>query len=77
MADADLAARSGRGSAKSRKVTYVRPLQIPIPMAPKQCDVSEIHSLLVHQAGGFVMEAKVTTSAPKVRERGRARSSFS
>ena len=34
----------GRG-AKTRSVTYIRPLSIPIPMAPKQCNVTEVHSV--------------------------------
>ncbi|GAX79152.1 hypothetical protein CEUSTIGMA_g6592.t1 [Chlamydomonas eustigma] len=65
VSDPELAKARGIRGAKSRTVTYVRPLTIPIPMAPKQCDVTEVHSLLVNEAGGFVVECKVTTNAPK------------
>ena len=34
----------GRG-AKTRIVNYIRPLSIPIPMSPKQCNVTEVHSV--------------------------------
>ncbi len=43
--DAELAASSGFKAAKSRTITYVRPLSIPIPMSPKQCDVIEQQSV--------------------------------
>lgn len=50
---------------KIRRVNYTRPISIPLPMSPKKCDVTEVHSMMVREAGGFVMEAKVTTNAPK------------
>eukprot|EP00798_Chlamydomonas_sp_ICE-L_P008268 gene8268-1537_t len=50
-------------NALTRKVNYVRPLNIPL--APKQCDVEEVHTVKVKEAGGFVLERKVSTNAPK------------
>jgi hypothetical protein len=31
--------------AKVRSMTYIRPLSIPLPMSPKQCNVTEVHSV--------------------------------
>ncbi|GAX79153.1 hypothetical protein CEUSTIGMA_g6593.t1 [Chlamydomonas eustigma] len=59
----ELVASNGIKAVKSRTVTYIRPLNIP--MAPKQCDVTEEHALITQEAGGFVVESKVTTNAPK------------
>ena len=65
LVDVTLSPWESSGSDKERKVTYVRPLSIPIPMAPKKCNVTETHKLRVKEAGGFIMEAKVQTDAPK------------
>eukprot|EP00798_Chlamydomonas_sp_ICE-L_P013865 gene13865-19790_t len=56
---------AGEAGSKTRTVTYTRPLTIPLPMAPKQCGVTEIHTVNVKETGGFVVEEKVSTSAPK------------
>eukprot|EP00798_Chlamydomonas_sp_ICE-L_P014249 gene14249-20222_t len=48
---------------ETRKVTYVRPLNIPL--APKQCDVEEVHTVKLKSPGGFILERKVSTNAPK------------
>ena len=43
--DPELAQSRGARGAKSRSMTYVRPLSIPIPMSPKKCNVTEVHSV--------------------------------
>ncbi|KAG1673148.1 hypothetical protein FOA52_015259 [Chlamydomonas sp. UWO 241] len=54
----------GKG-VKTRELRYIRPLSLGIPMAPKQCNVLEVHTMSVNKPGGFVFEKRVTTDAPK------------
>ncbi len=62
----DAAAAGGGGAVLlTRKVTYVKPLHLPIPLAPKQCNVWEEHKLLSKSDGGWVVECKSTNDAPK------------
>ncbi len=97
--DAALAASSGFPEARSRTASYIRPISIPMPFSPKQCNVFEAQSvgarpplptsvsshlhmlsrsppslpnlsylflqLMIREAGGFVVQKKVTTNAPK------------
>ncbi len=79
---------NAKAISHKRTVTYIRPLQIPIPLAPKQCNVTEVQTvgrgcaprplsssdplwplhpvkLLARGAGGFVLETRITTNAPK------------
>ncbi len=42
--EADPAA-GGNSKRKVRNVTYTRPISIPLPMSPKKCDVTEVHSV--------------------------------
>ena len=49
VADPALAASTGYKGARTRTMSYVKPLRIPLPMAPKQCgvvEVSEMHAWL-------------------------------
>lgn len=50
---------------RMRRVAYVKPLRIPIPLAPKQCHVWEEHRLVAKSDGGWVVECKCTNDAPK------------
>jgi len=56
---------SGSAPLRVRQVAYVKPLRIPIPLAPKQCNVWEEHRLLAKSDGGWVVECKSTNDAPK------------
>ncbi|KAI8470119.1 MAG: hypothetical protein J3K34DRAFT_459010 [Monoraphidium minutum] len=53
------------GALRGRRVSYVKPLRIPIPMAPKQCNVWEEQRLLAKGDGGWVVECRSTNDAPK------------
>ncbi|GAX84880.1 hypothetical protein CEUSTIGMA_g12301.t1 [Chlamydomonas eustigma] len=63
--DPNKSASTGYKDVKSRSMTYIRPLQIPVPMAPKQCNVTETQWMIAREPGGFVFEKKVSTDGPK------------
>ena len=65
LTDITIGSWEGSGPEKERKVTYVRPISIPLPMAPKKCNVNEIQKIKAKEAGGFVVETKISTDAPK------------
>jgi hypothetical protein len=49
----------------SRSLAYVKPLRIPIPLAPKQCNVWEKQSILSKSDEGFVVLCQSSNDAPK------------
>ncbi|KAF5832020.1 hypothetical protein DUNSADRAFT_12236, partial [Dunaliella salina] len=53
------------GKSRQRTVTYTKPLSIPVPFAPKQADVTEVHTLHVKEVSGWVLDFVITTDAPK------------
>mmetsp|Transcript_10084 Transcript_10084/g.27586 ORF Transcript_10084/g.27586 Transcript_10084/m.27586 type:complete len:754 (-) Transcript_10084:1000-3261(-) len=53
------------GKGRQRTVTYTKPLSIPVPFAPKQADVTEVHTLQVKEVSGWVLDIVITTDAPK------------
>jgi hypothetical protein len=48
-----------------RDVSYVKKLNIPLPLAPERCNVWEEHRLLVKEAGGWVVQIICKNDAPK------------
>ena len=45
VADPALAASTGYKGARTRTMSYIKPLRIPLPMAPKQCGVVEVSEM--------------------------------
>ncbi|GBF95637.1 hypothetical protein Rsub_08619 [Raphidocelis subcapitata] len=64
-AGGDPVSPGGPAPLRGRRVSYVKPLRIPIPLAPKQCNVWEEHRLVAKTDGGFVVECRSTNDAPK------------
>jgi hypothetical protein len=56
-------------AGRRRVVTYTRPLNIPLPFAPKSCRITEEHIVLAASGrgagGGFVAELRATSDAPR------------
>ncbi|GAX76671.1 hypothetical protein CEUSTIGMA_g4117.t1 [Chlamydomonas eustigma] len=51
------------GDIKTREMSYIIPLWIPLPGAPNQCQANETH-WMVCRGGGFIIEKKATSKAP-------------
>jgi hypothetical protein len=72
-----VAAERGYPKAKSREVVYIKPLSIPIPMAPKQCSVTETQMVGVWGGGFGGLKAKgLSAFAPLPSEAPRVRNSL-
>lgn len=56
---------SDGGAAKVRTTTYIKPLSIPLPLAPRKCNVTVVQRVLSKRRGGFVVQQHITTDAPK------------
>lgn len=53
------------GGQKQRTASYIKPLNIPIPMAPKSAKCVETLTLHLKEDGGWVCDIRVDTQAPK------------
>ncbi|KAF5836278.1 hypothetical protein DUNSADRAFT_6186 [Dunaliella salina] len=51
--------------SRQRTWKYTKPLNIPVPFAPKIADVIEVHTLQIKEVSGWLLEIVITTDAPK------------
>lgn len=58
-------AQAGAAYQHVRDVSYVKKLNIPLPLAPERCNVWEEHRLMVKEAGGWVVQIICKNDAPK------------
>lgn len=56
---------AGAGYQRVRNVSYVKKLNIPLPLAPEKCHVWEEHRLVTKEAGGWVVQITCKNDAPK------------
>ncbi|KAF5842484.1 hypothetical protein DUNSADRAFT_6728 [Dunaliella salina] len=52
------------GQFRQRKMTYRKPVSVPVPFAPKYADMTEIMTIKVKEIPGWVVEIVVLTNAP-------------
>lgn len=55
----------GDGCLRVRDVSYVKKLNIPLPLAPEKCNVWETHRLITKRPGGWIVQLTCTNNAPK------------
>jgi len=53
------------GQFRQRKMTYRKPVSVPVPFAPKYADMTEYMTIKVKEISGWVAEIVVLTNAPK------------
>ena len=57
---------SAAAPGAARRVAYVKPLRVPIPMAPKRCNVNESQSVVARAPGaGWAVRCRSTNDAPR------------